>query len=380
MCRQLLATLSRWRNEISTVSPRSNFQTTSNGLQPQFPMVMTAPQNQSLHFGMYVNQGQMPMMNSYNQMRQNMMPNMMHYNIGYQQQNGPQHYNNMNMERQFQQMNNGDQNTSKINRGVNNQNYSGDYNGVKLGIDEYSDIQDPYTLQRIQANFYQQNTETAFAQNNGSNSLELHNRGIVKTNGNAYENQRPTYHNGGHGQNRKLKQGTNETNFLLDLDRLLDGVDTRTTVMVRNIPNKYNQQMLLEEVDIGHKGTYDFFYLPIDFKNKCNVGYFFVNFLEPKHIVPFVKEFNGQRWKSFNSEKVCAVSFARIQGKSAMVSRFQNSSLLEKDNEYRPLLFYSQGIDKGKPEPFPFGTKIRNQISTNNADDLLLESESSDPN
>ena len=126
---------------------------------------------------------------------------------------------------------------------------------------------------------------------------------------------------------------------------------------VRNIPNKYQQQMLLEEINISHEGTYDFFYLPIDFKNKCNVGYCFINFLDPKHIVAFVKEFNGLRWKSFNSEKVCAITFARIQGKGSMVSRFQNSSLLEKDDEYRPLLFFSSGPDRGKPEPFPSSSR-----------------------
>lgn len=124
---------------------------------------------------------------------------------------------------------------------------------------------------------------------------------------------------------------------------------------VRNIPNKYNQQMLLDEVNVHHEGTYDFFYLPIDFKNRCNVGYCFINFLEPRFIAPFMRTFNGQRWKNFNSEKVCAISFARIQGKQAMIARFQNSSLLEKDDEYRPLLFHSSGPDRGKPEPFPTG-------------------------
>ena len=111
--------------------------------------------------------------------------------------------------------------------------------------------------------------------------------------------------------------------------------------------------MLLEEVNVRHEGTYDFFYLPIDFKNHCNVGYCFINFVDPKYIIAFVHDFNGKRWKNFNSEKICAVSFARIQGKQAMIARFQNSSLLEKDDEYRPLLFYSSGPDVGKPEPFP---------------------------
>ena len=35
---------------------------------------------------------------------------------------------------------------------------------------------------------------------------------------------------------------------------------------MRNIPNKYSQQMLLDEINTRHEGTYDFFYLPIDFK------------------------------------------------------------------------------------------------------------------
>eukprot|EP01032_Pedospumella_encystans_P008150 gene8150-9706_t len=155
------------------------------------------------------------------------------------------------------------------------------------------------------------------------------------------------------------QQQQHDTDFALDLKRIGADEETRTTVMVRNIPNKYNQQMLLEEVNVGHEGTYDFFYLPIDFKNRCNVGYCFINFLDPKHIPPFVHAFHGQRWKSFNSEKVCAVTFARIQGKQAMISRFQNSSLLEKDDEYQPLLFYSSGPDRGKPEPFPASNNAR---------------------
>ena len=111
--------------------------------------------------------------------------------------------------------------------------------------------------------------------------------------------------------------------------------------------------MLLEEVNQKHAGTYDFFYLPIDFKNRCNVGYCFINFLSTSSIPAFVETFHGQRWKSFNSEKVCAVSFARIQSKQAMIARFQNSSLMDKVDEYKPLLFYSSGPNIGKPEPFP---------------------------
>ena len=36
-----------------------------------------------------------------------------------------------------------------------------------------------------------------------------------------------------------------------------------------------------------------------------------------------------------------------------MIARFQNSSLMDKVDEYKPLLFYSSGPNIGKPEPFP---------------------------
>ena len=56
------------------------------------------------------------------------------------------------------------------------------------------------------------------------------------------------------------------------------GMDSRTTLMIRNIPNKYTQKILMQTIDgQGFYGKYDFFYLPIDFKNRCNVGYAFIN-------------------------------------------------------------------------------------------------------
>jgi hypothetical protein len=78
----------------------------------------------------------------------------------------------------------------------------------------------------------------------------------------------------------------------------------RTTIMIKNVPNKYSQRALLDVIDVNHSGKYDFFYLPIDFRNKCNLGYAFLNFIHPIYIVDFVVEFAGKRWDRYNSEKV----------------------------------------------------------------------------
>ena len=143
--------------------------------------------------------------------------------------------------------------------------------------------------------------------------------------------------------------------LMLDLDAVELGDDTRTSLMVRNIPNKYTQQMLLSEFEEnGHgPGVIDFFYLPIDFKNRCNRGYAFINFVEYRDILAFHQRYFGKHWRTFNSDKICDITYARIQGKAAMLKRFENSALMEKDDEYKPLVFVSSGRDKGKRLPFP---------------------------
>ena len=55
----------------------------------------------------------------------------------------------------------------------------------------------------------------------------------------------------------------------------------------------------------ARSGKYDFFYLPIDYKNKCNLGYAFVNFTEPEAAAVFFLERHQQRWQEFNSKKAC---------------------------------------------------------------------------
>mmetsp|Transcript_4105 Transcript_4105/g.12338 ORF Transcript_4105/g.12338 Transcript_4105/m.12338 type:complete len:807 (+) Transcript_4105:176-2596(+) len=143
--------------------------------------------------------------------------------------------------------------------------------------------------------------------------------------------------------------------YQLNIAKVMSGEETRTALMIRNIPNKYTQKMMLQALDANHRGVYDFFYLPIDFKNKCNVGYAFINFRNVAHIVPFFKEFHRRKWSKFNSEKVCEITFARIQGKASLIAHFQNSSLMNEDPKCRPIIF----SETGEREEFPVGPHVR---------------------
>ncbi|KAK9113339.1 hypothetical protein Syun_020136 [Stephania yunnanensis] len=161
----------------------------------------------------------------------------------------------------------------------------------------------------------------------------------------------------------------NKKQYELDINRIVSGEDLKTTLMIKNIPNKYTSKMLLAAIDERHHGTYDFIYLPIDFKNKCNVGYAFINMTNPLHIIPFYKTFDGKKWEKFNSEKVASLAYARIQGKAALITHFQNSSLMNEDKRCRPILFHSDGPNAGDQEPFPMGINIRTRTGKARSND-----------
>lgn len=109
------------------------------------------------------------------------------------------------------------------------------------------------------------------------------------------------------------------------------------------------------------------------------MGYAFINMTDPLQIVPFHKvsfilcvhstakfsvldqlnekkyqkwhillqTFHGKKWEKFHSGKVACLAYARIQGKAALISHFQESSLLNEDKCCHPILFTTDGPNAG---------------------------------
>jgi RNA recognition motif-containing protein len=63
--------------------------------------------------------------------------------------------------------------------------------------------------------------------------------------------------------------------------------------MIRNIPIKYSDEMLLKELE-EFMGKFDCVYLPYDAEKKGNRGYAFINFTHPLHILLFYEKFEGK--------------------------------------------------------------------------------------
>ncbi|PFH34336.1 RNA recognition motif 2 protein [Besnoitia besnoiti] len=124
------------------------------------------------------------------------------------------------------------------------------------------------------------------------------------------------------------------------------GAEGLTTVMLRNIPNKYNRKQVMDEVDIKFKGKYNFFYLPIDFVHGCNVGYCFINFVDTGTCQAFKQEFEGKRLNLFRSKKICTVTYGRVQGLRAILDHYFNSAVVQaQDASWRPVVL-KEGVEQ----------------------------------
>ena len=153
---------------------------------------------------------------------------------------------------------------------------------------------------------------------------KLDNRGSMLGDGNRVSEDHLSHQKSG---KRNYLRVDDSNEFLIKVEKI--EVSRKTTLMIKNIPNKYTKELMLEAIDECFHDAYDFFYLPIDFKNNCNVGYAFINFKELGTIRAFYEKFNNRKWAKFNSEKVCEIKYARIQGKEECESHFKGSSLMK---------------------------------------------------
>jgi len=126
-----------------------------------------------------------------------------------------------------------------------------------------------------------------------------------------------------------------------------------TTVMLRNIPNRYTREMLVERLNKGYKGQFDFVYLPIDFGSRSSFGYAFINLVDPEVASRFMKYFQGFGDWVAPSDKVTDVNWSgKRQGLQKQIDRYRNSPMMhpEVPDEFKPVLF-EQGRRIEFPEP-----------------------------
>jgi len=116
--------------------------------------------------------------------------------------------------------------------------------------------------------------------------------------------------------------------------------------MLRNLPNKYTQVMLIEELtQSGFMGSFDFLYLPIDPETNANRGYAFINFIDPSYANMLGMAYQGRKMSRFNSDKVVSVAPAALQGFEANFAHYSSARVGRGDPAARPLFLRESSMN-----------------------------------
>ena len=129
---------------------------------------------------------------------------------------------------------------------------------------------------------------------------------------NIYKNNRiiPNFN-----QMNMIKNNNSSNDNKIKIDDIIIGKEKRTTLMLRNIPNKYTLNNVVDEIDRSFWGKYDYINLPIDYERKLNLGYAFINFVDPMHIILFYETYHLKKWSKYKSDKKMDMTYADKQGK-----------------------------------------------------------------
>ena len=237
--------------------------------------------------------------------------------------NNDNNSNNINLKSKNKESNN------IINNNIKNGNNN---NGNKIKEKEKSVSKEKKTKNKSTIN--NNNSNQKFENNNiNNNNFRNNDNNNYKNNNSIYKNN--DSHNSNINSNNNNNNCSKGEKNLLILDDIISGKDTRTTVMIRNIPIKYTDSILINALE-EFKGKYDCLYMPYDYEKKGNKGYAFINFVNPLHILYFHEKFCGKKWPLFESSKICELNSANFQG----INEIQKHSKNYKG--YKKPLFYSE--------------------------------------
>ena len=189
--------------------------------------------------------------------------------------------------------------------------------------------QSPHYLSNMQSMPYN-HTMNNFRSNNfyfpfADNVTPIDNRHIytsnIKSNENLFTQRQPfSLNTSSYKTKTEYNNKFSRNNFgfkvekqIINLENVALGIETRTTVMIRNIPIKYSTIELEKELE-PFEGKYNCLYMPYDYENEGNRGYAFLNLTKPLHMLLFYDLFYNKSWQFYESKKVCELNYANFQG------------------------------------------------------------------
>lgn len=140
------------------------------------------------------------------------------------------------------------------------------------------------------------------------------------------------------------------TKFDIVPENIRSGEDTRTTIMVRNIPKTCSRdtfEEMLVRSDCAEACS--FIYMPFDKRRDMHCGFAFVNLKTPGDVLRLFESMKNPVWKTLGGvhNALPAMSYARLQGHDELIKHFSLSAVMhDQDSSKRPI-FFAQDVRNG---------------------------------
>ena len=121
-------------------------------------------------------------------------------------------------------------------------------------------------------------------------------------------------------KNKKINCN-NCDSFDVSIEKILNGEDKRTSIILKNIPfqmTKKELNNLLEGI-----GNINYLYLPFDKNSKKNLGFGYVNLVNFKNIINLCDRIKEYNLSNKNLKKNIEIYYSKPQGKLALSKMFE---------------------------------------------------------
>ena len=118
------------------------------------------------------------------------------------------------------------------------------------------------------------------------------------------------------------KKSTNKqfNNSTISFEKIKNGEDKRTSIIIKNIPNTITKEDIREILE--GTGNINYLYVPfMKFLNK-NLGFAIINLVNYKSIINLCKRINEYNFNELKINKSIEVSYYKIQGKINLSKMF----------------------------------------------------------
>ena len=107
----------------------------------------------------------------------------------------------------------------------------------------------------------------------------------------------------------------------ISLDKIKNGEDKRTSIIVTNIPNTITKEYIKKELE--GIGNINYLYLPFDKIMNRNLGLVYINVVNYKSLLNLYKRLTEYNFENHQLIQPIEICYSKIQGKNRLSQMFQ---------------------------------------------------------